>query len=264
LYREDLMVDDPLAWLQQQAPHRAYQQVALRVVDIIRSGEFRVGDCLPPERELASRLNVSRNVLREAMIALELAGFVDVRVGAGTFVLPGTDRAESIDIVHLEKYGPGPFELCMARRLIEGHVSALAAKTRSRRDLEKLRETIVNLERLAAAPYEEKDSWDRKFHIGIAEATGNMVLASVVEGLYRVMDGPMFTRLSSHVRLHNLELTIEEHRMILACLEAGDAEATRTAMEHHMDNLAIRLSKPLGRNRREREVPSPIGPAPYP
>jgi len=256
------VVDDPLAWLQQQAPHRAYQQVALRVVDIIRSGEFRIGDCLPPERELAGRLNVSRNVLREAMIALELAGLVEVRVGAGTFVLPGIDRVEPIDIVRLEKYGPGPFELCMARRLIEGHVAALAAKTRSKRDLEKLRETIVNLESLAAAPYEVKDSWDRKFHIGIAESTGNMVLASVVEGLYRIMDGPMFTRLSSHVRLHNLALTVKEHRMILACLEAGDAEATRTAVEHHMDNLAIRLSRPLGRKRGERDALSRNGAAP--
>jgi GntR family uxuAB operon transcriptional repressor len=241
------MADDPLAWLQRQAPHRAYQQVALRIVDIIRSGEFRAGDCLPPERELAGRLSVGRNVLREAMIALELAGLVEVRVGAGTFVLAANERPDHFDLQRLEDQGPGPFELCMARRLIEGNVAALAAKARSKADVEKLRDFVMKLESLASAPYEVKDSWDRRFHVGIAESTGNMVLASVVESLYRVMDGAMFTRLSSHVRLHDLELTVREHRMILACLEAGDPEAARAAMEQHMDNVAMRLSKPLGR-----------------
>lgn len=236
---------DPRVRAPQSSPHRTYQQIAIQVVDLIRSGAFRAGECLPPERELAHRLGVSRNALREAMIALELVGLVEVRVGAGTFVLPTVERGEPVDIVHIGDRGPGPFELCAARRLIEGDIAAVAAVSRTAHDLEAIRETITGIEEAIDAPYAVKDDWDRLFHLRIAEATGNTVLASVVDGLYRCMQNPMFETLSDHVRLHDPHLTIREHRMIWACLTAGDAEASRAAMEAHMNNVMARLAKDI-------------------
>jgi DNA-binding FadR family transcriptional regulator len=68
------------------AAQRLYEQVAEQISALIAAGEFRPGDRLPPERDLARQLRVSRPVIREAMIALELAGSVEVRTGAGTYV----------------------------------------------------------------------------------------------------------------------------------------------------------------------------------
>ena len=74
------------------ATQRLYEQVAGQVTDLVARGEFKPGDRLPPERDLAKLLGVSRPTVREAMIALEIAGLVEVRVGAGTFV---TDKAST-------------------------------------------------------------------------------------------------------------------------------------------------------------------------
>src|SRR5215468_10075973 len=76
--------------LQVVEAQRLYRHVAEQIGGLIQAGEFRVGDRLPPERELAKQLGVSRPVVREALIALEIAGIVDVRGGAGTFVVART------------------------------------------------------------------------------------------------------------------------------------------------------------------------------
>src|SRR6185312_10296733 len=106
------------------ATQRLYEQVAGQVTELVARGEFKPGDRLPPERDLAKMLAVSRPTEREAMIALEIAGLVEVRGGAGTFV---TDKARLVngtstngtDIsVHrlFEGVGSSPLELVAARR----------------------------------------------------------------------------------------------------------------------------------------------------
>ena len=72
---------------------RLYQKVADQIGELIRSGEFKPGHRLPPERDLSKQLGVSRPVVREAMIALELAGLIEVRTGAGTFVREAANAA---------------------------------------------------------------------------------------------------------------------------------------------------------------------------
>src|SRR5437588_6010283 len=110
------------------ATQRLYEQVAGQVTDLVARGEFKPGDRLPPERDLAKLLGVSRPTVREAMIALEMAGLVEVRVGAGTFV---TDKARQNNGTNgrlFEGAGSSPFELIAARRTIEPEVAALAAQ----------------------------------------------------------------------------------------------------------------------------------------
>src|SRR5262245_52075396 len=101
---------------------RLYQQVADQIGGLIRSGEFRSGDRLPPERELARKLGVSRPVVREAMIALEIAGFVEVRGGAGTFV-QSARPASNHALAALSDPGPSPFDLIAARQMLEGEIA---------------------------------------------------------------------------------------------------------------------------------------------
>src|SRR5690348_1481108 len=103
-------------------PRRLYEKIAQTIAADIASGKFAVGQRLPSERDLAQALDVSRPTVREAIIALELDGLVDVRMGSGVYVLhqrPPAGQAPDRDI--------GPFELLEARRAIEGESCALAA-----------------------------------------------------------------------------------------------------------------------------------------
>src|SRR6186997_2777327 len=103
-------------------PRRLYEQIAQQLAKSIADGKHEVGQRLPSERELAQTFGVSRPTVREAIIALELDGLVDVRLGSGVYVKNrrppgGTESAKDI----------GPFELLEARRIIEGEACALAA-----------------------------------------------------------------------------------------------------------------------------------------
>jgi DNA-binding FadR family transcriptional regulator len=106
-------------------PRRLYRQIADQIRGLIKTGEFPAGSRLPPERDLARQLGVSRPSVREALIALEVEGMVEVRIGSGIYVLASTAT--------LPANGPdaaaGPFELLRARYVIESECAALAAKS---------------------------------------------------------------------------------------------------------------------------------------
>ena len=108
--------------IQPVEPRRLYLQIADQVRSLIAAGEFPPGNRLPAERELAKRFGVSRPSMREALIALEVEGYVDVRPGSG--ILVTTPKSEMPDISGDE----GPLEILRARILIEGN------RGRSRRD----------------------------------------------------------------------------------------------------------------------------------
>jgi GntR family transcriptional repressor for pyruvate dehydrogenase complex len=126
------------------AAQRLYEQVAGQVTDLVARGEFKPGDRLPPERDLAKMLAVSRPTVREAMIALEIAGLVEVRGGAGTFV---TDKAKTSGTNGatsrlFEGVGSSPLELIAARRTIEPEVAALAAQLATPAEIAAIAETV--------------------------------------------------------------------------------------------------------------------------
>src|ERR1700675_4665580 len=103
---------------------RLYRQIADQIAALIEKGEYAAGQRLPPERDLAKQLGVSRPSVREALIALEVEGYVEVRVGSGVYVVGrgGGARAEPLSA------DSGPFELIKARWLIEAECAALAAR----------------------------------------------------------------------------------------------------------------------------------------
>ena len=103
---------------------RLYQQLARRLLADLAGGRYAVGDRLPPERELAIEHDVSRPTVREAIIALEVQGLVEVRVGSGAYVvrIPGADRQAA----EAPRFSITAFELMEARLAIEGEAAALA------------------------------------------------------------------------------------------------------------------------------------------
>jgi DNA-binding FadR family transcriptional regulator len=118
--------------LQALEPQRLYRQIAGQLRTLIASGEFLPGSRLPAERDLAKQLGVSRPSVREALIALEVEGAIDVRTGSGIYVMqpglqPAPDAANAPDPAEW-----GPLELMRARELVEGEVAALAARNARR------------------------------------------------------------------------------------------------------------------------------------
>src|SRR5438105_6296377 len=119
-------------------PRRLYRQIADQIRTLIRAGEFTAGSRLPPERDLARQLGVSRPSVREALIALEVEGLVEVRVGSGIYVrhAPLAPKREELPAE------TGPFELLRARWIIEGECAALAAKSATKAQLQGMKEAL--------------------------------------------------------------------------------------------------------------------------
>jgi len=211
--------------------HRLYQRVAEQIAALIRGGELKPGERLPPERDLCRQLGVSRPVLREAMIVLEMAGLVEVRTGAGAYVTLRRPTAPLADT------GPGSFDLLAARRLLEGEIAWLAAQTATPDGVARLEEALA-AHRAAIKGGSEGIEWDREFHLSIARITGNDYLLRMAALLWGDVGTPMFTRLAA--RTHNsikFRTTLADHERILACIERGEAAGARTAMHDHIRHV---------------------------
>ena len=222
-------------------PQRAYQRIANQIADLVRRGEFAAGEQLPAERDLAKQLAVSRNVVREALVALELSKIVEVRVGVGAFVLP-TSSWEAMDLMsEVSDQGPSPFQLLQTRRMLEGEVAYFAAAMATDQDCADLEECVSGIENntqqfLVGTP---GFHWDRKFHVRLAETTRNSVLVTLVENLFDGIGDPIFTRLQQQRHLpRSPEERVSNHRNVFERVAAGDAPGARAAMHRHFDNVS--------------------------
>src|SRR5690349_10824126 len=161
--------------LQAVEPRRLYRQIADQLAELIARGEFPPGTRLPAERELAVSLGVSRTSVREAIISLEMSGLVEVRVGTGIFVVGARDGAPRAGV----DGGPGPFELLSARKLVEGEIAALAARTAKPADVAALEQSVARLQ-AHTDDFARREAEDESFHRLLAKATGNGSLELVV------------------------------------------------------------------------------------
>lgn len=221
--------------LQPIETRRLYRQIADQVAGLIARGEFPPGARLPTERELAQLLGVSRPSVREGLIALEVEGLVDVRVGSGIYVRRARAGAANPDILG---DSPGPFELLRARRAIEGEVAEIAARAVIAADIAAIAEA-VRMMKSDIQGGEAYESGDRLFHIRIAEATRNSVLVSVVNMLWDLRESPVYARLLRHTVTDGVRArSITDHERILKALAARDPAAAKAAMQSHLDRVA--------------------------
>lgn len=223
-------------------PRRLYQEIALQIKAHIESGEFSVGTRLPAERELAQQLKVSRPSVREALIALEVEGLVEVKTGAGVFVcerrrpFPSTASYE------------GPLEIMLARALIEGDIAARAATKMRQSDIREL-ERIVKAMHPGSTNQESCLPNDRAFHLYIAEKAGNTVLVRFVAELFDARHTPLSMQFGKHFEnASTWMLAVTEHQEILKAFAARDSLAAKRAMERHLRNSCNRWTKQIGGN----------------
>lgn len=213
---------------------KLYRQVCDGIMQRLTAGEFPVGSKLPTERELSEAFEVSRPTVREAMVALEMLGIVDMRKGSGIYVVgPASvdNRAETLDI--------GAFELMEARRAYEVETAALAAE-RITEDhfelLEQLLEQMQSKDELAG------EDADREFHLTIARATGNGAMVSIVGELWVMRERCDLARtILERARGSGLAPRIAEHRLIVEALRSRDPTAAREAMRAHLNAVIEHL-----------------------
>ncbi|HVR60999.1 MAG TPA: FadR/GntR family transcriptional regulator [Polyangia bacterium] len=211
---------------------RFYRQVADQLRALIADGNYGPGSRLPPERDIAVQLNVSRTTVREALIALELAGLVEVRGGSGVYVL-ARPQAQGL-IIDTGDGGPGPFELLQARRVLEGEIAAMAADAIDDTGLANLEETIRQLER-SGHSLPEREAADRQFHVALAEATRNSVLIQTVRLYWDMRRGPMWSRIVEHFHTPALlQAVVADHRAILSACKEHSSAAARRSMHRHL------------------------------
>lgn len=218
---------------------RLYRQIADQLSALIASGEFPEGSRLPSERDLAVQLGVSRPSVREALIALEVAGKVEVRVGAGIFVA----ARRPVPVSDPSNEGQGPFELLRARWLIEGEIAAEAARSARPEEVEAVRNAVVEMQRFQSQR-RSSDPADRDFHVGIARATHNSALVSVVQDLWDRGRGAIWKRMEHHFQTPELRAAaLRDHRTIVAALEAKDVRGARAAMRKHLERVDREFSR---------------------
>ena len=216
---------------------RLYRQIANAIVESIQRGEFAPGAALPPERELAKQLGVSRSSVREALIALEMTGWVDIRTGNGVFAmqpLPSASTPAAEADYSLE-------DLLQARLAFEGMLAEMAARNGSPAQREQLRLLADTLLRYRANDAEFLEQ-DKGFHLLIGEMSGNEVLREIMEFLWNKRDSARFRRLERHFADNAFTDEMNrDHQQIAAAICAGDAAAARAAMESHLAQVKQRL-----------------------
>jgi len=231
---------------------RLYRQIADQLRHLIDRREYPVGGRLPPERELAEKLGVSRPSVREALIALEVEGRVRIRMGSGVYVV---DRPASLPVlVSADEAPEGPFEVLKARELVESAVCAEAGAVAGAGDIAALDDILQRME-LPGLSSDELVALDRSFHVAIVSILGNAVLARFVGLLFDQRINPYFRQLASYFEnAESWREAVAEHRDIRDAIAGGRGADAQAAMRHHLQRSQERFSQSFG------EGPAPAAP----
>lgn len=228
---------------------RASGAIVRQVQSAILSGQLKVGDRLPPERELAEQFGVSRVTVRDALRVLEANGLVRIRAGAkgGAFVTtptPAILRDGLANLLILSDFGA--LDVTEVRLAIEIEVVRLACERADEADLDAL-ERICDRTELAYTTGEYELGMSVEYHVRLAEATHNPVFPVVVEALY----GPMLMTLTEAAKEQSIDHRLEphryDHRQILDAVKIKDIDTAVAIMTRHLEQQTNRLPRRLQR-----------------
>jgi len=196
---------------------------------------LKVGDQLPPERELAEHFGVSRTAVREAVKALRQKGLVEVQPGRGTFITNGTSQAMRHSLGLMIKIGQadGASNLVEVREIFEPEIAALAATRADEEDIAALREAVTAMD----AALEDADAFveaDLDFHLALAEATQNALVPTLIDSIVDLLR-------EQRKRIALVEGGLQRgqfhHKRVLDAIIRHDPEAAREAMRAHLQQV---------------------------
>lgn len=209
---------------------RLYRKVAARIVEDVRAGRYPVGSRMPAERELAVIMGVSRPIVREALLALEVMGVVEVRIGSGAYVLRLPEDEQPTSAAEVT-----PMELAQARLIFEGEAASLAAVNITDEELARLDAAVTEMRR-EDGTFEDWQAALTDFHMTMARATRNTAVERGVRDLWDMRSrSPECRRMLEEARNHNYRYSLEQHVEILAALTARDPVRARAAVRMHLE-----------------------------
>ena len=216
--------------------NKLYVQIYNQLHDAILSGQFKIGDKLPSEKELCQMFNVSRVPVREALCALELNGMVDSVHGAGVFV----KSTLSLGVDCINKLEPQ--DIIRSRICLEPHIAYDAALHITDEDKQWLQAIIERFKSEAEANTYTIET-DNEFHRCVAKASGNSVFELIIEMIMQAMEEhEMWNfQLSRTIATAKYrEQNFVEHMYIAQAIMDGDADEAYKRMQFHLNNLPIR------------------------
>ncbi|MBR6239302.1 MAG: FadR family transcriptional regulator [Clostridia bacterium] len=219
---------------------KLYEEISRQIISLINNGELKPGDKLPPERSLAEQLGVSRTAVREALRALESMGYIESKVGGGTFVkelsLENIINPVSQMFKNDEKLIN---DIIAVRLLLETEMASLAAKSINEEKKEKL-ENALQYMNDEISRGEVGLVGDNLFHAALAEAGDNSAMSIISD---------MCAELLSKTRLATLEIpgqseqSLKEHEGIYEAVANGDSRLASKRMKEHLINAMKNVSK---------------------
>lgn len=213
---------------------KVYLLVADRLKSVIQREDYKLGDALPAERDLARSLKVSRASVREALVALEILDIVERRRGEGWVVRRTADAW--LDVAAVE--GRSPSDILQARLLVECAAVERLALQHDDDDVTALRRAVDDF----AAEVERREyhgKADRGFHVMLARASGNAVFGDLVAYLWDLQNADLFRRvdrLAGHEH-QRIERYAAEHRRIFDGIAALDGARAREEMRRHLEGV---------------------------
>lgn len=223
---------------------KVYEIIFQKIEHDIVSGNLKMGERLPSERELAAQYGVSRTSIREALRLLELNNLIEIRQGDGTFVKTNAQQTfqNQLSNVVLNTDQTTLYEMLETRLILESQCATLAALRATGKDLENIART---LEMMKNTNDEEIGiQADLDFHMAIAKATNNNVLAQLIASFAPHMRNTIeVTRKHRLSSTANITRTFEEHKAIYIAISRGESEQAKTLMEDHIRTIRQELSE---------------------
>jgi GntR family transcriptional repressor for pyruvate dehydrogenase complex len=207
---------------------RLYEQVVSQVEAWIAEYGLQVGDRLPPERELAAKLGVSRATVSQALVAMEVVGMVAVRHGDGVVLVEPPGSAKVVNA--LRRHAQQLPEIIEAREALETKLAALAAERRTEDDLAAMDEALEFMERDIASGGRGVEG-DERFHAAVTAAGHSPLLAKLMA---EISDLIRETRIASLAQPNRPTDSLRGHRMIADAIRARDAGGAALAMQDHV------------------------------
>jgi len=230
-----------------QPKKKAYQVIVDQIREYFLNGELQPGEKLPTERELASRFNVSRTSVREALRKLEIKGIIEIKQGSGSFIKTqeGRSLGEELSSTIIKTEKKLIYEMLELRQALEVECAFLASQRATSEDLERIGKALEMMDRVKN-DVELGNQADLSFHINIVLASHNSIFLQLFQTLSEHMQDTI--RATRRQRLKDPERTqetIDEHKEIYLAIAAGDANQAKQLMEKHIKQIRRELTESL-------------------
>ena len=227
--------------------HRT-MQVVNHIRSLIESGTLQPGDKIPPEREFARSLKISRASLRTGIGYMAAMGVMKIRHGVGTFVADGPPQFGTASLSLIGAlHGFQSWQMFEARIILESHLAALAAERGKQEQFSALAEEVADMFASMSSPAEYLIH-DLMFHRVVSQASGNPILAAIIETITSALYD---TRRKTVERSTDMRESAEMHREIYRAIRARNPKEAHNLMEQHlrMAQIAQGMERPTGHKR---------------